>query len=64
MYWTTDCILMVITHKPFYHMGQQNTLLTHVSYGLDNRLYITLLMGITHKPMYHMDWTTDCILPF
>ena len=36
----------------------------HVSYVLDNRLYITLLMGITHKPMYHMDWTTDCILPF
>ena len=37
---------------------------THVSYVLDNRLYITLLMGITHKPMYHMYWTTECISPF
>ena len=66
---------MGITHKPdvsYVLTGQQTVYYpsngdytyTHVSYGLDNRLYITLLMGITHKPMYHMYWTTDCILPF
>ena len=42
----------------------KHNLLHHISYVLDNRLYITLLMGITHEPMYHMDWTTDYILPF
>ena len=62
---------MGITHKhdicgqqTVYYPSNGDYTKTRVSYGLDNRLYITLLMGITHKPMYHMDWRTDCILPF
>ena len=64
---------MGITHKPciictaqqtVYYPSKGDCTYTHVSYVLDDRLYITLVMGITHKPMYHMYWTTDCILPF
>ena len=76
MYWTTDCILhfkwglhinpcIIWTGRhTVYFPSNGDSTLTHVSYVLDNRLYITLLMGITHKHMYHMYWTTDCILPF
>ena len=76
MDWRTDCILpflwglyinpcIICTgQQTVYYPSNGDYTYTSVSYGLDNRLYITLLMGITQKFMNHMYWTTDCILPF